>query len=182
LGEVTRIFKQLLLGFFVATAAGVLATIVHPSIGRVLAEYLRNSFGGHPRLRTFSLFLMIFLNNSKTAAIAMLTGIVFGLGSWFIVLFNGFMLGAISTAVYETGKRSALQIILLIIPHGVIEIPAIILAATAGVLLYRNVRRGSGREGFKLSLKLLGISVAMLFIAALIESFVTPVIGGIAGG
>jgi len=180
LGEVTKIFKRLLFGFLVSVAVGVIVTVVYPSIGRELAEYLRNSFGGHPRLRTFSLFLMIFLNNSKTATIAMLTGIIFGLGSWFIVLFNGFMVGAISTAVYETGRRSALQIVLLLIPHGVIEIPAILLSATAGVLLYKNVRRGRGKEGFKLSLKLLGISVVMLFIAALIESFVTPVIGKLA--
>ncbi len=181
MGETVKVFKQLLFGFVIAVTAGVVATVAYPPIGRYLANFFRSTFGGHVSLRTLSLFLLIFLNNSKTAAIAMLTGIFFGLGSWFIVLFNGFMLGAISAAVYEAGKYGLLQIILLLIPHGVIEIPAILLSATAGVLLYKNVRRGHAIEGFKLSLKLLAISIAMLFIAALIESFVTPVIGGVSG-
>ncbi len=182
LGELVRTFKHLLLAFIISIAGGVVTTVMCPEIGKTLVALLRGSLGGRPHLGTFSMFLMIFLNNSKTAAIAMLGGIVFGIVPWIIVLFNGFMVGSVSTIAYEAGGKGIPQIILLLIPHGVIEIPAILLAATAGILFYRNVRRGYSKEGFKLSLKLLGISVVMLFIAALVETFVTPVLGGIVTG
>jgi len=134
---------------------------------------------------SFHNFVKIFTNNSMVAFLTFLSGLLFGLGPWFIMAFNGFVVGLVVFAVHRMSGMSMGQIILGLVPHGIVEIPAIALAGVAGIVWYREIISGEGRgeERFKTGavkgLKLFILSVLLLFVAALIEAYVTPRVAGL---
>jgi uncharacterized membrane protein SpoIIM required for sporulation len=80
---------------------------------------------------TFSATLMA--NNVKVAIFALACGMTFGFGTILILLGNGIMLGAVAFDYVHAGEAQFLLGWLL--PHGVVEIPAILVAGQAGLLL-----------------------------------------------
>ncbi|WP_297419741.1 stage II sporulation protein M [Thermococcus sp.] len=140
---------------------------------------------GPPSDSSFHNFMKIFTNNSMVALLMLLSGLFFGLGPWFIMAFNGLMVGLVVFVAHRTGGLPMFKIILALVPHGIIEIPAIAIAGVAGITWYLEIARGEGNaggrfkrgmvEGFKLYL----LSVALLFIAALVEAYVTPKVAGL---
>lgn len=79
----------------------------------------------------FSSFLIT--NNTKVAIYCMALGMTLGVGTIILLFSNGVMLGAVALDYILAGKSVFLMGWLL--PHGVIEIPAILLAGQAGFLL-----------------------------------------------
>lgn len=122
--------------------------------------------------------LMIFLNNWVTAVLIF----VLNLFSLLIVGFNGWVLGVFAS--YMSGRGLMLEYILGVIPHGVVELPALIIAGASGlrfgkIIWFRIYCKLRGRKcsvegGLEDSFKLLSISVILFLIAAFIESFITP--------
>jgi len=121
----------------------------------------------------------IMTNNMSVAFTAFAAGITAGLGTMYMIIFNGVLMGVIATACAQAGM--SLQLWSFVAPHGVLELPAIFIATGAGLriaagLLFPGVlpRRESlaraGREAVQL---LLGC-VPMLLIAGVIEAFVSP--------
>jgi uncharacterized membrane protein SpoIIM required for sporulation len=82
---------------------------------------------------TFSAFLM--QNNIRVSILALALGMTWGVGTLLLLFSNGVTLGAIAVDYVLAGKTPFLLGWLL--PHGVIEIPAILLAGQAGFLLAR---------------------------------------------
>lgn len=80
---------------------------------------------------TFSSSLMT--HNTKVAILCMALGISMGIGTVLVIFTNGVMLGAVVIDYILAGESVFLMGWLL--PHGVIEIPAILLAGQAGFLL-----------------------------------------------
>jgi uncharacterized membrane protein SpoIIM required for sporulation len=72
-------------------------------------------------------------NNSKVSFMTMATGALWGIGTLILLFSNGVMLGAVMTDYILAGKTKFLAAWLL--PHGALEIPAILLAGQAGFLL-----------------------------------------------
>ncbi|AEA46164.1 stage II sporulation protein M [Archaeoglobus veneficus] len=128
-----------------------------------------------------TIFAFIFLNNSIKAIIATAAGLFFGIFPLSFIALNGYLIGLV---VYVKGLEFGFEKTLLyLVPHGILEIPAIILACSYGTWLgTRFVRRLRGedvdlKEDFKIAVsKCLKIVVPMLFVAALIETFVTPIV------
>ncbi len=121
----------------------------------------------------------IMTNNLSVAFAAFAAGITAGLGTMYMVIFNGVLMGVIGVACAQAGM--SLDLWSFIAPHGVLELPAIFISAGAGLriatgLLFPGVlpRRESlvraGREAVQL---LLGC-VPMLLIAGVIEAFLSP--------
>jgi uncharacterized membrane protein SpoIIM required for sporulation len=79
----------------------------------------------------FSASLMT--NNTRVSILALALGITWGIGTVMVIFYNGVMLGAIVFDYFRAGKSVFLMAWLL--PHGVIEIPAILIAGQAGLLL-----------------------------------------------
>jgi stage II sporulation protein M len=127
--------------------------------------------------------LLIFMNNLRVALITFFLGPTL-LVPIAVLYVNGFLIG--SFLMYSS--KPLIENLLLLIPHGVVELPAIILSATSGsslgiamihkYLLKRNV---SIKELFIKNLKYLIIAIVMLGIAAFIEVFITPVIPRLLG-
>ena len=179
-----RFVVGLLLIFLAASFLGYAYSLHNPEntlrIVRKLAEHM-----GSPPSSDVHTFLKIFANNSMVALLSTVSGLLFGLGPWLIMAFNGFIAGLVVGFVTETGKYSFTQTLLGLMPHGVIEIPALAIAGAAGVIWYREIVSGEGsgterfKRGMRKALTMLALSVLLLLIAALIETYVTPKVSGI---
>ena len=179
-----RFVLGLLLIFLAASFFGYAYSLHNPEntlrIVRKLAEHI-----GSPPSSDLRTFLRIFTNNVSVAILSVISGLVFGIGPWLIMAFNGFVAGIVVGFVTETGRYSFTQTMLGLVPHGIIEIPALSIAGAAGIIWYREIVYGEGKgaerfkRGMKKALTLLALSVLLLLIAALIETYVTPKVSGI---
>jgi uncharacterized membrane protein SpoIIM required for sporulation len=80
---------------------------------------------------TFSSYLMT--HNMQVSVACMATGFTFGIGTTLLLFFNGVLLGAVVCDYLAAGK--ALFLAGWLLPHGVVEIPAILVAGQAGLML-----------------------------------------------
>jgi stage II sporulation protein M len=95
------------------------------------------------------MFIAIAYNNVLALFIFMASGILLGIPPLMFIAFNGFFIGYIAfTAAQIQGLGFVFATIL---PHGVIEIPAIILSSSMGVGLgYQIIHRLMKREGIRI--------------------------------
>jgi len=80
---------------------------------------------------TFSAYLMT--HNARVALASLALGMTWAIGTIILVFYNGVILGAVIVDYVRAGQSIFLAGWLL--PHGVIEIPAILIASQAGLLL-----------------------------------------------
>jgi len=124
---------------------------------------------------TFSSYLMT--HNTKVAILTLALGLTWGVGTLIMLFYNGIILGAVAVDYVLAGETSFLLGWLL--PHGAVEIPAILLAGQAGIIL-AGALIGWGRP-VSLRMRLRKISndlvtlifgVALMLVwAGIIESF-----------
>ena len=120
----------------------------------------------------------VFTNNARVALLAFSLGIAFCLASAFVLVVNGTNLGQFVAVFVDAGKGS--ELFGLLVPHGVIELSAVVVAGAAGLRLGWTIidpgdrRRGPAlaEEGRRAVALVMG-TVAMLLVAGLIEGFVT---------
>ncbi|MEL6496350.1 MAG: stage II sporulation protein M [Cyanobacteria bacterium J06623_7] len=121
----------------------------------------------------------ITINNLKVSFTAIAGGIFAGLGTIYIMAFNGLLISAVATLV---GKNSlAYPFWAFVFPHGSLELPAIFLSGGAGLLIGKALvfpgqytrLDALKTSGIKAAQLLFGI-VPMLLIAGAIEGFFSP--------
>ena len=83
--------------------------------------------------RKTSFSAMLWVNNTRVSITALAFGMTFGVGTVILLFFNGVILGAVSLDYILAGESTFLMGWLL--PHGAIEIPAILIAGQAGLVL-----------------------------------------------
>jgi uncharacterized membrane protein SpoIIM required for sporulation len=88
-------------------------------------------------LAEFSSFL--FTHNLGVTLFAFALGITFGIGSVWLMFYNGVMTGALAAVFIEAGQFTAFATGIL--PHGVLEIPACLIGGAAGLLLAQGLLR-----------------------------------------
>jgi len=115
----------ILLGYFFAQGSPREAEIVLEQVQEMLEPIIE--------MPLFGQFLIIFLNNSITAFFAVILGIIFGILPFLVLLSNGSVLGIIVYFIQIDNDWST--ILALILPHGIFEILAIILACAVGFKL-----------------------------------------------
>lgn len=122
---------------------------------------------------------MIMTNNIGIALKAFVMGITLGIGTLYILFFNGALLGALTAAVYAYG--APLTYWSLILPHGILELTAIFIAGASGLILARGIllpgelaRSHSIIQGAQQAISLVFGVAVMLAAAGLIEGFFTP--------
>ncbi|MDI9620072.1 MAG: stage II sporulation protein M [Candidatus Nezhaarchaeota archaeon] len=127
------------------------------------------------------LALAIFVNNFSKTLVAMLLGVVLAVPPMIFVLVNGFILGAASFFVVK--ERGLLFLLAGILPHGVLEIPALALSCALGIRIgisaYGKLRGRNAevKSTIKACLKTYFKLVApLLLLAAFIEAYVTPML------
>ena len=88
-------------------------------------------------LAAFSSFL--FTHNLQVSLVAFALGILLGVPTAWLMFSNGVLLGTLAAVFAEAGQMRAFATGVL--PHGVLEIPAILIAGGAGLLLAQGIFR-----------------------------------------
>jgi uncharacterized membrane protein SpoIIM required for sporulation len=121
----------------------------------------------------------IMTNNLSVSFAAFAGGILGGLGTAYMMLFNGVLMGVIGVACHRAGLSVSLWS--FVAPHGSLELPAIFIAGGAGLLLARGVlvpgflsRKDSLVEAAALAVRLVLGVIPLLIVAGLIEGFFSP--------
>ncbi|QMU63959.1 MAG: stage II sporulation protein M [Flavobacteriaceae bacterium] len=124
------------------------------------------------------MFLGITFNNIRVAMYAFLLGILFSVGTLYVMMQNGIMLGSFLYFFYDKGLLWESSRTIWI--HGTIEISVIIIASTAGMVLGNGLlfpKTYTRLESFKRStiagLKIMLSTVPFFIIAGFLEGFVT---------
>ncbi|MEI8004508.1 MAG: stage II sporulation protein M [Methanothrix sp.] len=126
------------------------------------------------------IMIIIFLKNLLASAMAMLLGLGLGLIPLMVVTSNGFLLGIVGYAAVQ--KVGILFLAAGILPHGIIELPVVLISIAIGFRLGYLLALTLAKEKADLSgeirmaIHFLGRIVApLLFLAAAIETFITPI-------
>ena len=173
--------------FVVCTAAGYVVFALNPSITKKLVNTVTEVYAQSGVIDESGAisFFGILLNNW----FAMLFSVLYGLLPFVFlpvlaVVSNGLLVGAM--AAYYTINGLSLTLFLAgILPHGIFEIPALLLAVSLGAALCRNLIWTITRskkavpmvEFFTGILQtMLLLIFPLILVAAAVESFVTPAI------
>ncbi len=123
-------------------------------------------------------------NNWQVGVAQAYSGLAAGIPTIVTLFYNGFFLGAI--ARFETNTA---ELIAFVVPHGIIEIPSLLIAGALGLYLGRSaLRLARGRHGreaitgdIERAYHVL-VGLLLLFaVAGLIEAFVSPYYSGLIG-
>ncbi|MDB6111454.1 MAG: protein of unknown function transrane [Pedosphaera sp.] len=126
---------------------------------------------------SFSASLMT--HNTRVSIFTMALGMTWGVGTIIMLFYNGIILGAVAVDYVRAGQTQFLLGWLL--PHGVVEIPAILIAGQAGLILAAALIGWGKRNSLKSRLRavsadlmtlIFGVGV-MLIWAGFVESFLS---------
>ena len=122
----------------------------------------------------------IFTNNIRVTFYAFALGAILGLGTLYVLAFNGASFGAIIALTYHAGFGNDL-LLGFVISHGVIELTCIFIAGGAGLLIGTallmpgNLSRADALKSRGMdAVRLVVGCVPLLVIAGLIEGFISP--------
>ncbi|WP_428742736.1 stage II sporulation protein M [Tenacibaculum sp.] len=125
-----------------------------------------------------NMFVGITINNIKVAMYAFVLGVLFSVGTLYIMMQNGIMLGSFLYFFYD--KDLFWESSRTIWIHGTIEISVIIIAGCAGLVLGNGLlfpKTYSRLESFKRSmkdgLKIMVSTIPFFIVAGFLEGFVT---------
>ena len=121
----------------------------------------------------------VLTNNIQVTLLAFAFGLTAGIGTAFLLIFNGVQLGAVAGWMTAKGNSSALWG--WIMPHGGTELLAITLSGAAGFMFAQaiiapgNVRRPAALRRVAIPALTIELGVmVMLVFAGMIEGFVSP--------
>jgi len=158
-----------------------------PADSSLPSEYItafEEQFGSILALPKPLIALFIFLKNTSALVISFVLSPILCLVPILALFINGWVIAFVSTLVIEEESLGFLLAGLL--PHGVFELPALILGQAAalsfGVMairaLFKKERRNLLLPGLKQNLKYFGVALALLLPAAIIETYITPLLLG----
>ncbi|TGC11381.1 stage II sporulation protein M [Methanolobus halotolerans] len=139
-----------------------------------LAEMLQS-------LSAIEIMLLIFFNNAIKMLFAILLGPAFAIAPFAFLVINGFVLGVF--AHIQIIENNLFFIIAGLTPHGIIEIPMLIISSAIGIKLgHETFRTITGKpanltEEFTKGLRLfIYVLLPLILIAAIVETFITPLV------
>ena len=132
----------------------------------------------------FPTVMLIFLKNVSVLLISFVLSPILCLIPILALTVNGWLIAFISVAVVREESLGFLLAGLL--PHGIFELPALILGQAAALsfgamvvlTLFKKERRNLLLPSLKQNLKYFGVALALLLPAAIIETYITPLLLG----
>ena len=182
-------FRQSLLAFLIFAVTGIATwavtiydpTFAHRLLGPQMMETIEKKEMWTQSIVTIKPLAAssIMTNNLSVSFATFAMGITAGIGTIWMMIINGMLIGVIGAATWQAGM--ALQLWSFVAPHGVLELPAIFIAGGAGLEIARGMlfpgllprRESLALAGGRAARLVLGI-VPMLIIAGVIEGFVSP--------
>jgi len=152
----------------------------NPEIIDSFLKEFQGMFGPLKEMTSLELFLNIFYINTRTSFLIMMLGVFVGFFPFVSLWGNGAVVGIIYGKFIAEGGNS-LVFLMGILPHGVIEIPAIVIAASQGFRLAKEIifppigksRSEALRHNIEKGLKLFALIIPLLLIAAAIEVYLS---------
>ena len=184
--------KQLLIAFLVFTFFTIIGAFSAAKDGDFLRLILGDSYvnmtleniaKGDPMAvykqdGQTAMFVAITINNIKVAMYAFLLGILFSVGTLYIMMRNGVMLGSFLYFFYDQDLLWESTRTIWI--HGTIEISVIVIASCAGMVLGNGIlfprtytRLDSFKRSIKAGLKIMVSTIPFFIVAGFLEGFVT---------
>lgn len=171
--------------FLFAMAAGWAVTIHDPAfahrlLGPQMMETIdRREMWTHSVLTVQPVAASAITTNNLTVAFGCFAFGITVIGTIWMMLLNGLMLGVVGAATWHAGM--AMQLWSFVAPHGVLELPAIMIAGGAGLEIARGLlfpgmlprREALARAGGMASKLVLG-AIPLLLVAGSIEAFFSP--------
>ena len=121
----------------------------------------------------------IMTNNISVGFTTFALGITAGLGTIYMMAFNGLLIGVVGMACRLSGM--SLQLWSFVAPHGVLELPAIFIAGASGFRVAQGLlfpgflpRSASLAQAGSEAVQLLLGTLPMLVVAGVLEGFVSP--------
>jgi stage II sporulation protein M len=166
-------FISALLGFFVANS--------NLAWTKEFVEALAENFVGLMGKSNSVLLFYIFINNLSVSLMLLLLFFLFGIAPILALLSNGLTIGIL--VAYSIDKIGLDNVFLAIAPHGIFEIPAFLIAATLSLhlskkfFIFLRKQNSDFKQDFLFATKIMFLVVTpLLLIAAIIETFVTPLL------
>jgi stage II sporulation protein M len=154
-----------------------------PGLGQDLSDLLQPLEGINP----FLLLFLIFVNNAVKALGTIALGILVGIPPVLFIGINGFVLGSVIS--WTKSLQGLGYTVAAIVPHGVIEIPLLVLATALGFMVgleslkWARRRESSVTPQLLASLKLyMKVVLPGFAVAAVIEVLATPWVVSLVGG
>ena len=184
--------RELLVSFFVFFFFALVGAYSAANDGRFVRSILGDAYVNmtlenianddpmavYKQMGEFNMFLGITINNIRVAAYAFAFGIFLGIGTLYIMLRNGIMVGSFQYFFFEQGV--GWESVRTIWIHGTIEISVIVIAGCAGLVLANGIlfpgtytRLESFKRGVINGLKIMVSTVPFFIIAGFLEGFVT---------
>ncbi|MCZ2528139.1 stage II sporulation protein M [Streptomyces sp. HB2AG] len=168
-----------LVGWWIAAHPEVRAAIAAPAELREMTRpggQYETYYSSHPAA---SFAAQVWTNNAQAAAVCLVLGVFLGVPVLWVLLLNMLNLGVGIGLMASAGR---LDVFLgLVIPHGLLELTAVFVAAGTGLRLGWTVvdpgprtRRAALAEEGRSALGMAVGLAAVLFVSGLIEGFVTP--------
>lgn len=123
----------------------------------------------------------ILTNNILVSFKAFAYGALFGIGTIYVLVFNGLSIGGVLGVCYKVNPAFGNALVTFMVGHGVVELSCIFIAGGAGMLIgYSIINPGDltrlqalKNAGMKAVRLAVGVAV-LLFVAGIIEGFVSP--------
>jgi uncharacterized membrane protein SpoIIM required for sporulation len=171
--------------FAIGMLAGWVVTLhdpgfAHRMLGSEMIDTIeRRQMWTHSVVAVKPLAASSITTNNLTVSFTMFALGITAVGTIWLALFNGLLMGVVGAATWRAGMALALWS--FVAPHGVLELPAIFIAGGAGLEVARGLffpgmlprRESLARAGARASRLLLG-TIPLLLIAGTIEGFFSP--------
>ncbi len=180
-----RFFVLFCFLFFVFSGIlGYFSAKFNPEQAQQLLEQMKEMYGLALQANVFGQFLFVFLNNGFTLFLVLVLGVIFGIFPLLVLFANGAVFGVLGFFAKDTISWS--KFFLGTLPHGIIEIPVIILACAIGLKIGKaflksiTEKQGNTKKEFFSALKFfLKILLPLLALSAAIEIFITAKLLGV---
>lgn len=175
-------FVLIVTGIFIfSLIAGSLVSLKDLGLSENYLEILKNSFGWIKSFSPIEIMLIIFLNNAVKSLLSMVLGAGLGIIPIIFIGGNGIIVGLIVNEVLK--ERGIIYVLAALLPHGIIEVPMVLISAGLGLRLgysmYISMKGEKKDMRYELTESLhvfMKIIMPLLFVAAMIETFVTPLV------
>jgi stage II sporulation protein M len=171
-------YIYLIIWLFLVFVAFALIFPAPQSLYSQIVQFLKELSAKTAGLNTFGLIAFIFKNNLFVSLVGIFLGTFFAIVPFILIVSNGYVLGFVIKKLFdEVGFVNGLFNLWKLLPHGIFEIPAVMISLGLGTklgfvffnCLYKKSFKDFWKNLWKVIDVILMIIIPLLLIAAIIE-------------
>lgn len=169
-----KIFKNSILLLYFAIASTLVLGILFKQIPMTVVDYILNYTNlGSDSTYSDNLFIHITINNIIITSLLLISGLIFSkkLFRFFRIFYLVYMGVIVGFAIaYVANKINVIFAIMLVMPHGIIELTIICLAISVGTIISGEKIENINKRCI---IQIVSIIMIAIIIAAFIEAYIT---------